>query len=167
MPYIGQIMYFSHPRTLDPDATGFLPCDGRSLSISNYEVLYAVIGTTYGGNGVTTFNLPDLRGRTLMGATSSPGVMGGEEVHLLTSSEMPLHTHMVTSSTSSGLDAAPASDVLASGGTVPTFGPSTATTPMSPAAIGSAGSAVPHDNMQPYFVLMPYICFSGIYPVAS
>ena len=93
-PFIGEIRLFGFPRV----PTGWFACNGQSVSISQYQVLYAVIGTTYGGDGVNTFNLPDLRGRVAIGqgqGTGFPsyllGQVGGEEQHTLIEAEMPAH----------------------------------------------------------------------------
>src|SRR5262245_7109379 len=89
--YIGQIEIFSFPFA----PKGWAQCNGQLLPINNFQALFALLGTTYGGNGVTNFALPDLRGRTSLGVGPdySPGQVGGEEMHVLQPLEMPVHNH--------------------------------------------------------------------------
>lgn len=99
-PYVGQIFSFGFGFT---PAGGYIPCDGRLLAISQYEVLYTLIGTTYGGDGRSTFGVPDLRGRVPIHAGQGPGLAnyvlgqsGGHETVTMTTAQMPAHTHGTT-----------------------------------------------------------------------
>ena len=101
-PFLGEIRLFAFPRVPD----GWLACDGSAQSIATYDALYAILGTIFGGDGVQTFNLPDLRGRVPLGQGTPPGgasyVLGqvaGEDEHLLITPEMPTHSHALLSST--------------------------------------------------------------------
>jgi len=112
--FVGEIRLFAFPRV----PTGWAACDGQLLSIAQYQALYVLIGTTYGGDGSMTFGLPDLRGRVPIDAgTSNQGnsyVLGqaaGEETHLLTIPEIPAHSHALISTANAGTTAAPAQNV--------------------------------------------------------
>jgi microcystin-dependent protein len=120
--YVGEIRLFAFPRV----PVGWLPCNGQSIPISQFDVLFAIIGTTYGGDGVQTFNVPDLRGRVPIGQgqgrTLPPAVLGqmaGEDGHALIDIEMPLHSHALVSSTTTATTPTPSPTVhlaTASGG---------------------------------------------------
>lgn len=135
----------------DPADTRFVLCDGRAISRSTYATLFTLINTTYGvGNGSTTFNIPDLRGRTLVAvdgaaarltANDALGNASGEEKHTLTETEMPSHTH--PAATGGGFAQFSGAGALASGSAIPG---------QTQTATGSAGSGVAHNNMQPYLV---------------
>ena len=163
--YIGQLMLVGFqyaPR-------GWLSCDGKLLSISQFSTLFSLLGTTYGGDGRTTFALPDLRGRVPLSFGSSPGTsfyaqgqVGGVEKVTLSQAQMPPHTHSVGASSDDATKKSPAGALPA------TTGSSTYTTG-SPSAtmgnmIGAAGAGQPHDNLQPYLVLNWVICYMGIFP---
>lgn len=158
-PFIGEIRAF--PWGWAP--SGWLPCDGRILSIQVYSVLYSLIGTTYGGNGVQNFGLPDLRGRSPMHAspTHPVGALGGEESHQLTVAELPPHNHGIvtrgaataTSPAGAGLASAPA----------PAYGDGP-NGRMSAQAVEATGLGQPHPNMQPFQVIFFAIATNGIYP---
>jgi microcystin-dependent protein len=185
-PYLGQIEAFPY---------GFVPknwlaCAGQLLPINQYQALFALLGTTYGGNGTTNFQLPDLRGRAAVGqgngAGLTPRVIGetlGETNHTLLISELPAHNHMMAAAST----APTASDVATPGPTVvlanatytvtiapPPPAPTTAAmnlyasgnvnTPLAPTAIGQAGGSQPHPNMMPYLALQFCIAMSGIFP---
>lgn len=168
-PYLGEIRLFSFnfaPRN-------WLQCNGSLLNISQYSALYALLGTIYGGDGVNTFALPDLRGRIPIGkgtgAGLSPRTIGqktGTETVLLTVSTLPQHNHniLVTSATSTAKN--PAGNILgaAPGGL---YDPTPDTLrPMEDDMIGSGGSVnpFPHENMPPFMVLNYCISIIGIFP---
>ncbi len=166
-PYIGEIKMFAGnfaPR-------GWALCDGQLLSISQYTALFSILGTTYGGDGRTTFALPDLRGRTPIHAGRGPGLStrqlgqnGGEENHTLTINEMPSHTHQLRgdsliASTDSPLNATPARNA----GGIPSYGDPPDVN-MSGNAIQSTGGGLPHNTMQPYLTVNFIIALEGIFP---
>jgi len=155
-------------------------CNGQILSIAQYTALFSLIGTTYGGDGVTTFALPNMQSRVPMhygqGPGLSPRVMGEmagtEEVTLLLN-QIPLHNHMAMASQDPGTlpgpanTAVPAKPVAGSGAvdlyTITGANPLT-TSPMAPQAIGIDGGGLPHDNLMPYVCLSFIIALQGIYP---
>jgi microcystin-dependent protein len=167
-PYLGEIRMFGG---------NFAPvdwalCNGAPLQISQYSALYNLIGTTYGGDGVNTFNLPDLRGRTPIhqGSGFVAGQMAGTENVTLTVGQLPSHTHsLMTSSSNSVLSPANALPGVTSGANLTeAFIYETATVPTTSLAgntIGlSPGNSLPHDNMQPFLVITFIIALFGIYP---
>jgi len=164
-PYVGQVScvgYNYAPR-------GWLPCDGRTLPISQFEVLFALIGTTYGGDGQTTFNLPDLRGRAPLhygqlsgGGSYVLGQVGGVEQVTLVGQNFPPHTHAVQPSQDNGDSNSPANTFLGAGqGIYNTTAPSAA---MNSVAITPSRGGAPHDNLQPYLACLWVIAYDGIYP---
>lgn len=167
-PFLGMIALFG----FDFAPKGWAFCDGRLLSIAQNNALFALIGTTYGGDGVTTFALPDLRGRVPLGFGQGPGltnrVMGevaGEEHVTLLSTEMPMHTHLMMAYNDAGNVSSPQGALLASsGGTDPEYRTSGALTAMAPQAIGTSGGNQPHDNMPPYLGMNYCIALQGIFP---
>lgn len=159
--YIGQVILFAG--TFAPRSWAF--CFGQILSIAQNTALFSILGTTYGGNGQTTFALPDLRGRVPVGQGQAPGLAGvslgqmaGANVETLDMSQMPPHTHSVGATNSDQTTNRPGGAVPAKGGAygVP------ATTTLAPS--GVAGGGQPHNNMQPYLGLNYIICLEGIFP---
>ncbi|MDQ6422915.1 tail fiber protein [Paenibacillus sp. LHD-117] len=148
---------------------GWALCNGQLLPINQNQALFSLLGTTYGGNGQTTFALPDLRGRVPVhpGRGIEQGQSGGQEAHTLTQSELPAHTHIVQASSAAATQknpdgqvwAAPAVSAYHSWGTVD---PSSVA--MNPQVIASSGSSQPHTNMQPYLTLSYCIALVGIFP---
>jgi microcystin-dependent protein len=162
-PFVGQIILV--PYNFCPD--GFFPCDGQTLPISQYQVLYSLLGTTFGGNGTTTFGLPDLRGRAPIHVGQAPGLAprvlgeaGGAESHTLTAAEMPVHNHTMAASTTQATTTEPQNQFPSAGGAYA----ATAQTALNAAAVGNAGSSVPHNNMPPFLVMRYCIAHAGIYP---
>ena len=160
-PFIGEIRPF--PFTFAP--LGWLYCDGSLQSISNYPTLFQLIGTTYGGDGQTTFGLPDLRGRVPMGAATSTqiGQLGGAETVALNSGQVPLHSHGLTVSTS-GTSASPVGvhPGLAAPNATP-YGAATGTLGASAISPNSGGTTA-HANIQPYLAIAFCISTEGVYP---
>ena len=165
-PFIGEIRLF--PWEWNP--RGWMLCAGQLLSVPQYSALFALLGTTYGGNGTTTFALPDLRGRVPIDRSSAEpqGTRDGTETVTITNATMPIHTHaMIGTSTVATLkappghalanDTSPAADFYAAVAGNPV-------TPLSPNSIGIAGGNQPHDNMQPFLVLNYCIATTGIFP---
>ncbi|WP_400193058.1 phage tail protein [Hymenobacter sp. B81] len=161
---------------------GWAFCNGQLMSIAQNSALFSILGTTYGGDGVTTFGLPDLRSRVAVGMGQGPGLsnyvqgqMAGTENVTLLANQMPAHTHMLNASSQPGATNAPAGGVLAlpvgsTGGgeevTVNAFGTAPDTT-LNPASVGVSGGNMPHENLQPYLALNYIICLEGIYPSRS
>lgn len=169
-PFLAEIRMFSFnfaPR-------GWATCDGQLLPISQNQALFALLMTTYGGDGRTNFNLPDLRGRvpiqpTTVDTTVQYGKPGGTVVETLSAAQMPAHTHPVLADNTTGTSVSPI--VSEDGGTwaaapqnpYTTFASSTAV-PLNSAAITSSGSSQAHSNMQPYETINFCIALTGIFP---
>jgi len=161
-PYIGEIKVVSFSYA----PKGWAVCNGQVLLIAQNQALFALLGTTYGGNGQTTFALPNLQGRAPVhtGGEVILGQTGGEESHTLTAAEMPMHLHPVSGSTSGPAAGTPAGNMWATlTATQNPYGP-TPNAAMSPAAIKPAGGGQPHANLQPYLVLTFVIALQGIFP---
>jgi microcystin-dependent protein len=176
-PFIGMIVLFAG--NFAPRNWAF--CDGQLLSIAQNTALFSILGTTYGGDGRTTFALPDLRGRVPLGPRQGPGLTnhnlgetGGLENVTLTTGQMPLHTHglslAVNVKNAAGNSRTPAGGVLATEAAGVTANYSTATPDavMAPGALtgalATAGSSQPHGIMQPYLGLNYIIALYGIFP---
>jgi microcystin-dependent protein len=145
---------------------GWARCAGQLLAINQNQALFSLLGTTYGGDGRTTFALPDLRDRAPMhfdpsGGTRVMGETGGESTHTLTPAELPTHTHAVFARPV-GLTASPENAQWAGG--IREAYAATPDTTMSAAAISSAGSGQPHENRPPYLVIQFGIATQGIFP---
>ena len=172
--YIGEIRVFAG--NYEPQGWAF--CDGRTLNIYEYEALYTLLGTTYGGNGVSTFNLPDLRGRLALHCGTGTGLstytlgqqVGVEDV-TLNSATMPSHSHALLASSSASTAATPGPTVMPGKSSAGFYTPSTAaqfkSMPMDPTAVGSTGSATAHDNNMPTLPLSYIIALNGIFPMQS
>ncbi|HEX7049916.1 MAG TPA: tail fiber protein [Longimicrobiales bacterium] len=162
-PFLSEIrmMAFTYP------PRGWAFCDGQAMAIAQNQALFSLLGTTYGGNGTTTFNLPDLRGRAPVhrGPAYSQGQVGGEEAHTLTMSEVPgVHSHPVRAVGGAGTSPQPTGALLASGSPIyrsPRSDPEPAT--LSPQTVAVTGGE-PHDNMQPYLAVPFCIALTGAYP---
>ena len=152
-------------------------CNGQTLQIQQYAALFSLLGTAYGGNGVTTFNLPDLRGRAAVHQGTSGGasyVMGqhaGEEMHTLLTTELPQHNHLLSANNStSNRTAIPSSSTSLGVATdqnsaaLKIYSTSSPNTVLASQAIGAAGSNTPHQNMMPYVVMNYCIALFGIFP---
>jgi len=158
-PYIGTVMMFGG--NFAP--VGWAICDGQLLSIAENSPLFALIGTTYGGDGVTTFALPDLRGRVPVHQSSVLllGQSGGEEQHTLTASEIAAHTHFLGNNAgATGLNPALSAPATAA---KQLYAPPPSTGSMAP-SIGLTGGNQPHNNLQPYLTLNFCIALEGIFP---
>lgn len=160
-PFLGEIRVTSF---------GFAPkgwamCNGQLLPINQNQALFALLGTFYGGDGRTTFALPDLRGRAALhnDAGFQQGQTGGEEAHLLTPAEIPAHTH-AQGSIAQATGANPANSVLAAKPRRGTNVYVPAANPVQLAGQGSAGGNQAHNNMQPYLALNFVIALQGIFP---
>lgn len=162
-PYLGEISWV---------AFNFAPknwalCNGQLLPINQNQALFALLGTTYGGNGQTNFALPDLRGRAPIhvGQGHSLGEMAGSQAHTLSAAEMPAHTHTV------GVDAKEATivtpvntAVLAKTSTGTSAYASTTTASLAPGAVTSQGGNQAHENMKPHIAMTCIISLTGVFP---
>jgi microcystin-dependent protein len=174
-PYLGQIILFAGnfaPR-------GWAFCNGQILQISQNTALFSILGTTYGGNGQTTFALPDLRGRVPVGMGQGPGLpsvdlgeMAGEPDHTLINSEMPAHNHpaqgQIKAANGGGNSAAPSGNFPAASTTRDSIYSNTADTTLnanaSQVTVDAVGGNQPHNNMQPFLGLNYIIALEGIFP---
>ena len=145
---------------------GWALCNGQLLPINQNQALFALLGTTYGGNGTTTFALPNLQGRTPIevGNGHQLGEPGGEQAHTLAVTELPTHTHTLNATSGTASAAVPANTLgYARSGTL-MYGPAASLVAMSAQAVGNAGSSQPHLNMQPFLTLNFSIALQGIFP---
>jgi len=147
---------------------GWALCNGQVLPINQNAALFSLLGTTYGGDGVTTFALPNLQGQVPIhvGPGYALGQKGGEQYHTLLITETPAHTHQAVGSTSSGSSAIPSSTELL--GAVPgMYGAATSLTSLGAGTVGFAGSSQPHPNMQPFLTVSFCIALQGLFPTRS
>jgi microcystin-dependent protein len=162
-PYVGEIRMFAG--NFAP--AGWMFCEGQLLPISENEVLFQLIGTTYGGDGESTFALPDLRGRVPlhMGNGFILAETGGVETVTLTVPQIPAHRHTLLGSTNVATLTDPGGNVLAQTGTFDAYQSDTSpNTPMAASSIGPVGGSQPHENMQPYLCVSFIISLFGIFP---
>jgi microcystin-dependent protein len=168
-PYIGEIRMFAG--NFAP--AGWALCEGQLMAISENDALFILIGTTYGGDGQSTFALPDLRGRipihqgTGGGGSYVIGEQAGVETVTLTTSQLPIHSHSMIASSANN-DGGPLNAYLAKPTTVDVYRPGgTASSPMSPSSIAIAGGSQPHDNIQPFLCVNFIISLFGIFPTQN
>ncbi|KPF81965.1 hypothetical protein IP70_22505 [alpha proteobacterium AAP38] len=174
--YIGEIRLFAGFYA----PVGWHDCDGTLLKINDYQALYALLGTRYGGDGVTTFGIPDLRGRLPIGYGSSGGAgistytlgqPGGVTTVTLTEAQMPLHTHPEMATTNPATSSTPIGNVLADpSDSFNLYTPANATNvtvTMAAGVIQPTGGGQAHLNMMPSMVLRYIIALNGTYPVAA
>lgn len=159
--FIGQVM----PVAFNFAPRNFAHCDGQLMAIAQNQALFALLGTQYGGNGTTTFGLPDLRGRTPVhrSPTVPIGQAGGREAVALSVAEMPLHDHRAAGTSAGGSLQNP------TGGRYGAADENLYATPgaqvaLDPQTVATTGSSQPHNNMQPYSALNFCIALSGIFP---
>ena len=159
-PFMGEIRIMSFGFA----PKGWAQCNGQLLPINQNQPLYALLGTIYGGNGQTTFALPDLRARVPihLGQGFVQGQVGGELAHTLTISEMPSHSHTMRGSSVNANVVSPVGNVLAQSSQL--YGPAAQLTTLDPSTDGTAGGSQPHTNVQPYTTLMFCIATQGIFP---
>lgn len=170
--YIGEIVsagFNFNPRN-------FLPCDGRLISIVSNTALFSILGTTYGGDGRTTFALPDLRGTTPIGIGQGFGLSNydlgrsiGTESVTLTTADIPAHSHRVRVSPAAATSDNPTDRVMAvsspaSNDFAPVSAAGTGVAAMAANIVQPSGSGQPHDNMQPTLIVNYFICVAGIFP---
>jgi microcystin-dependent protein len=169
-PYVGQVIAVGFNFT----PVGWLACDGSTYPISQYEVLFNLIGTTYGGDGATTFGVPDLRGRSPVNAGQGAGLsnfvlgqMGGTEAVSLGATQVGSHSHALLASTQTGAISTPASGVAiaqVSETEVKVFGSGPGNTALSANVIAPSGGSQPHENRQPSLTVNDIICYAGVFP---
>ena len=161
-PYVGEIRMFAG--NFAP--AGWMFCEGQLLPISEYETLFNLIGTTYGGDGQNTFALPDLRGRIPlhMGSGFTLAETGGVETVTLTVSQIPAHSHPVLATLNQGNATQPQGNVPAQNASVTVYRAQVPVTQFSTQAVGSTGGSQPHNNFQPYLCVDFIISLFGIFP---
>lgn len=161
-PYVGEIRMFAG--TFAP--AGWMFCDGSLVPISENETLFQLIGTTYGGDGESTFALPDLRGRIPVhqGNGFILAETGGAEEITLTISQIPIHTHPLLASMNVSQDSNPSNKVLGQSGSALLYIQDTTDSNMNPQAVVSVGGSQPHTNFQPYLCVNFIISLFGIFP---
>ncbi len=170
-PYIGEIRMFAG----DYAPRGWAKCEGQLLAISQYNALFSILGTRYGGDGRTTLALPDLRGRVAIGSGSGPGLTprslsqrSGSETNMLTVANLPAHNHSINAVTADGNTSVP-------GGNLPAgtklldkeYSDATATTTMNATMVSSTGGGQAVNNMQPYLTVTYIIALQGIFPTRN
>lgn len=170
-PFVGEIRMFAGNYA----PVGWEFCQGQLLPILDNEVLFQLVGTTYGGDGSTTFALPDLRGRVPLHAGAGPGLspralaeQGGAESVTLSANQLAAHSHaLVASLDAANSDYSAATGLPAVVAAANVYGALGTPGPMTPNAIGAAGAGGAHDNMGPYLCLNFIIAVSGIYPAPN
>lgn len=167
-PFIGEIRIFALTNSNIP--RGWALCNGQTLPISQNQALFSILGTTYGGNGIQTFCLPNLQGTSAVGTGTgfALGQVGGEAQHTLTLPEIPQHNHMAQGTTGgagSTPQASPNNGLWQTNADKKLYGASTTVNSvMAPTALGATGGNQPHNNQQPYLVLNFMIALQGIFP---
>jgi microcystin-dependent protein len=164
-PYVGEIRMFAG--TFNPSGWAF--CEGQLLPISENETLFQLLGTTYGGDGQSTFALPNLTGRVPIhqGNSFILAETGGVESVTLTIQQIPSHNHAMLGSTDIANSPNPGTNVVARSGQVNALISSSPTVPMSPQFLGPDGGSQPHNNFQPYLCINFIISLFGIFPSPS
>ena len=168
-PFVGEIRMFAGnfaPR-------GWAFCDGQLLAVSQNDALFSLLGTIYGGDGRTTFGLPDLRGRIPIHAGNGPGLSprqlgskAGNENVTLTVNQLPPHTHALNGSTAAGTAASPAGAVPSASTTIDLYATAdpVASDALASSALANAGGSQPHSNLMPFLCVNFIIALVGIYP---
>jgi microcystin-dependent protein len=167
-PFVGEIRLFAG--NFAPQ--GWLFCDGQLLPISENDALFNLIGTTYGGDGQSTFALPDLRGRVPNHQGTSPsfgtnyiiGEMSGVEEITLTTQQLPVHTHPAVASTNQGTQGNPGGNVLSNSQGAKPYIEDAPTNAMSAASVTAVGGSQPHTNLQPFICINYIISLFGVFP---
>jgi microcystin-dependent protein len=172
-PYVGQVIAVGFNFT----PSGWLSCNGQLLPISEFEVLYTLLGTTYGGDGTSTFAVPDLRGRTPVDAGQGPGLSNyglgeitGTEGVSLQANQVGSHTHGLMASSQIGTVAKPTNGTAlgqSSQTMVNVYGAPPANTSLSSKSLGTSPGGLPHENRQPYVTVNYIICYAGVFPSSS
>ncbi len=166
-PYVGEIRMFGG--NFAP--AGWMFCDGQLLPISENETLFQLIGTTYGGDGESTFALPNLQSRIPIHFGTGPGGIsrilaetGGTEQETLSIQQIPNHNHPFIASMGTGTQNAPGGEILASGSSLSTYRPQAPSQALAAQTISPTGGSQPHDNMSPFLCVNFIISLFGIFP---
>lgn len=167
-PYLGQIIFVPYSRV----PNGWAECNGQLMSISQNTALFSLLGTTFGGDGVNTFALPDMRGRSMIGQGQGPGLSnyvvgqnGGSESVTLLSSQMPAHSHTINAVTSEGNENTPTGNLPADTKILDKeYSSSTANTTMKATMVNPTGGNLPHENRSPFIAIRCLIALQGVYP---
>lgn len=166
-PFLGEIRLMSFVYA----PQGWALCNGQFMAINQNQALFALLGTTYGGNGQTTFALPDFRGRVPIhvGNGHTVGERAGEQAHTVTVAEMPTHAHSAHASTAAATTAFPTtSHVLAQSAGANLYGAASSNlVAMNPGMIANVGGSQAHQNMQPFLTISFCIAITGIFPTQS
>jgi len=170
-PFVGEIRMFGG--NFAP--AGWAMCQGQSMPISENETLFNLIGTTYGGDGQETFNLPSLAGCAPMHMGQGPGItqnyqigeVAGVESVTLTTQQIPIHTHAFVASTAGATQTSPANQLIAQSGQRAVYTEDTTNTNLAASAIQPIGGSQPHENMQPYLCITFIISLFGVFPQQS
>lgn len=169
--FLGQIM----TTAFDFAPRGFALCNGQLMPISQNQALFSLLGTIYGGDGRTTFALPDMRGRTPMGAGSSVdpgwqsqphqiGQRGGSESVTLTDANLPAHSHQPNAVTAAGATRNPTGSLYGTASSAIYAPANSGQVPLHTSTVASAGGSSPHNNMQPYLTINYCISLNGTFP---
>jgi microcystin-dependent protein len=165
-PFIGEIKMFGGNFAI----LGYAFCNGQLMSIAQNDALFALIGTTYGGDGQTTFGLPDLRGRIPVHQGQGPGLTNriigessGTEIVTLITNQIPGHNHTVIANSNEGSSGNPQNNIVA-GSTATPYNNTAVANQMGSQSIGPMGGSQPHDNMMPYQCVTYIIALEGIFP---
>ena len=164
--FYGEIRLFPYS---NPTPAGWIPCDGRVLQANQYPVLCSCIGFQYGGNGRTTFAVPDLRGRAIFGGTAvTVGQIGGIETVTLNTAQIPSHSHDFLASQAAATKIAMTGNLATPPGSNHLFSTvATNVVPMAAGSISSSGGGGAHENRQPYLAMQYLIANSGYVPPRS
>jgi microcystin-dependent protein len=160
-PFLSEIriMAFAYP------PRGWALCNGQPLPINQNQALFSLLGTTYGGDGRTTFNLPNFQGKVPVHANGGSyriGQTGGEQAHTLTLGELPQHAHWLNGTSNNASQPAPAGNLFATVNNG--YAAAANLTAINPATVGPTGGSQAHENMQPYLALNFCIALQGIFP---
>ncbi|HYI64422.1 MAG TPA: tail fiber protein [Allosphingosinicella sp.] len=161
-PFLGELKIISW--NYAPKGWAF--ANGQQLPINQNQALFSLLGTTYGGNGQTTFALPDMRGLVPIhfGGGFILGEKGGQEAHTVTASEMPQHIHFLVGRGDNATTDSPDSTVVLATSSIDLYRQPTNLVAMDPGIVGNVGGSQPHNNMQPYTTLNIIIALQGVFP---
>lgn len=165
-PFLGEIKIISF--NFPPKGWAF--CNGQIMAINQNQALFALFGTTFGGDGRTTFALPNLQGRSAVGINGSGypwGAPGGEPAHTLSSQEMPAHSHTVKGTNQDPGTASASGSLWCNNNAAAGYNTAAANAPMLPSSITMTGGGQPHENMSPYLALNFVVALQGTFPTPN